>query len=75
MSSSAGIGRDLPGLLAAQSAIASLGDLPAATPDRASVKMANLVAAAGALLAAAELRTESVGCHVRTDQPVPAVAR
>ena len=75
MSSSAGIGRDLPGLLAAQSAIASLGDMPAATPDRASVEMANLVAAAGALLAAAELRTESVGCHVRTDQPVPAVAR
>ena len=75
MSSSAGIGRDLPGLLAAQSAIASLGDVPAATVDRASVEMANLVVAAGALLTAAELRTESVGCHVRTDQPVPAVAR
>ena len=79
MSSSAGIGRDLPGLLAAQSAVASLGDVSGggwgATVDRASVEMANLVAAAGVLLAAAELRTESVGCHVRTDQPVPAVAR
>ncbi len=79
MSSSAGIGRDLPGLLAAQSAVASLGDVPdgagGATPSRASVEMANLVAAAGVLLTAAELRTESVGCHVRTDQPVPAVAR
>lgn len=79
MSSSAGIGRDLPGLLAAQSAVASLGDVSdgvgGATVTRASVEMANLVAAAGALLAAAELRTESVGCHVRTDQPVPAVAR
>jgi L-aspartate oxidase len=79
MSSSAGIGRDLPGLLAAESAVASLGDVPGRVwrekVDRASVEMANLVVAAGALLAAAEVRTESVGCHVRTDQPVPAVAR
>ncbi len=73
MSSSAGIGRDLPGLLAAQSAIASLGDDPAglrrATPDRPAVETANLALAAGALLAAAEVRTESRGCHVRTDHP------
>jgi L-aspartate oxidase len=79
MSSSAGIGRDLPGLLAAESAVASLGDVPGRVwrekVDRASVEMANLVVAAGARLAAAEVRTESVGCHVRTDQPVPAVAR
>ncbi len=68
MSSSAGIGRDLPGLLAAQSAIASLGDTTAPL-DRRSVEAANLVQAAGALLAAAEVRMESRGCHVRTDHP------
>ncbi len=73
MSSSAGIGRDLPGLLAAQSAVASLGDVSGGiggeTVDRASVEAANLALAAGALLAAAEVRTESRGCHVRTDHP------
>jgi L-aspartate oxidase len=69
MSSSAGIGRDLPGLLAAQSAVASLGDVPAATVDRWSVETANLALASAALLAAAEVRTESRGCHVRTDHP------
>jgi L-aspartate oxidase len=31
--------------------------------------MANLALVAGALLAAAEVRTESRGCHVRTDHP------
>jgi L-aspartate oxidase len=68
MSSSAGIGRDLPGLLAAQSAVSSLGD-PVGPLDRWSVEAANLALAAGALLAAAEVRTESRGCHVRTDHP------
>ena len=67
MSSSAGIGRDLPGVLAAQSAIASIAAAPAPTVDRWSVETANLAQAAGALLAAAEVRTESRGCHVRTD--------
>jgi L-aspartate oxidase len=70
MSSSAGIGRDLPGLLAAQSAVASLGDGPGGVRrDRTGVEMANLALVAGALLAAAEVRTESRGCHVRTDHP------
>jgi L-aspartate oxidase len=68
MSSSAGIGRDLPGLLAAQSAVSWLGD-PVGPLDRWSVEAANLALAAGALLAAAEVRTESRGCHVRTDHP------
>ena len=67
MSRSAGIGRDLVGLLAAQSTISTLGSVPATVADRWSVETANLALAASALLAAAELRAESRGCHVRND--------
>ncbi len=67
MSRSAGIGRDLVGLLAAQSSVAALGAVPAVVADRWSVETANLALAASALLAAAEVRAESRGCHVRND--------
>ena len=67
MSRSAGIGRDLVGLLAAQSSVAGLGAVPASVPGRWSVETANLALAASALLAAAEVRAESRGCHVRND--------
>ncbi len=67
MSRSAGIGRDLVGLLAAQSTVSGLGSVPAPVVDRGSVETANLACAASALLAAAELRAESRGCHVRND--------
>ena len=69
MSRSAGIGRDLVGLLAAQADILGLASRPAATADRWSVETANLALAASALLAAAEARAESRGCHVRNDHP------
>ena len=45
-------------------AVAGAGPL-----DRWSVETANLALAAAALLAAAEARAESRGCHVRTDHP------
>jgi L-aspartate oxidase len=41
----------------------------AAGAGRESVETANLALAAAALLAAAELRAESRGCHVRNDHP------
>jgi len=69
MSRSAGIGRDLVTLLAAQSTAARLAAVAAPVVDRWSVETANLTLAASALLAAAEARAESRGCHVRTDHP------
>ena len=69
MSRAAGIGRELIGLLAAQSTAARVASAPAAVADRDSVETANLALAASALLAAAELRAESRGCHVRGDHP------
>ncbi len=67
MSRAAGIGRDLVGLLAAQSTMTRVASVPAAAADRWSVETANLALAASALLAAAQLRAESRGCHVRND--------
>jgi L-aspartate oxidase len=69
MSRYAGIGRDLGGLLAAQSTIRRLGAAPATVADRWSVETANLALAGAALLAAAQERAESRGCHVRNDHP------
>jgi len=69
MSRSAGIGRDLVGLLAAQATVGSLRAVPAPVADRWSVETANLALAASAVLAAAEARAESRGCHVRNDHP------
>jgi len=69
MSRFAGIGRDLGGLLAAQSILRRLGGVPSASPDRSTVETANLALAGTALLAAAEQRAESRGCHVRNDHP------
>ena len=69
MSRYAGIGRDLGGLVAAQSTIRRLGAAPATAADRWSVETANLALAGAALLAAAQERAESRGCHVRNDHP------
>ena len=69
MSRAAGIGRERTGLLAAQSLAARVGAAPVVVADRGSVETANLALAASALLAAAELRAESRGCHVRNDHP------
>jgi L-aspartate oxidase len=68
MTAAAGIGRDAAGLAAASDAVeAATGpDVPA---DRAGVEDVALTLLAQAVLAAAGTRTESRGCHVRTDFP------
>ncbi len=68
MSAGAGIGRSAPGLAAASDAVeAATG--PGGAHDRAAVEDAALTLLATAVLAAAGTRTESRGCHVRTDHP------
>jgi L-aspartate oxidase len=68
MTAAAGIGRDAAGLAAASDRVegATAVGVPA---DRAGVEDAALTLLAQAVLAAAGSRTESRGCHVRTDFP------
>ena len=68
MTAAAGIGRDAAGLAAASDVVeaASVLGVPV---DRAGVEDAALTLLAQAVLAAAGTRTESRGCHVRTDFP------
>ncbi|GAA5168243.1 L-aspartate oxidase [Pseudonocardia eucalypti] len=68
MSWGAAIGRDGAGLAAASDAIES-ALLPRPVIDRAGVEDAALTLIAQAVLVAAGTRTESRGCHVRTDFP------
>ena len=67
MSAEAGIGRDDHGLTLALSAFRPGPATPA--PTRSTVEAANLALVSTALLQAAAARTESRGCHVRTDHP------
>jgi L-aspartate oxidase len=68
MSGAAGIGRTAGGLAAASDAVEA-GTTVAVPVDRAGVEDAALTLLAQAVLAAAGTRTESRGCHVRTDFP------
>ncbi len=68
MSAAAGIGRDAAGIAAASDAVEAATTL-AVPVDRAGVEDAALTLLAQAVLAAAGTRTESRGCHVRTDFP------
>ncbi|WP_232662165.1 L-aspartate oxidase [Pseudonocardia sp. TRM90224] len=68
MSAAAGIGRDAAGLAAASDIIEAAA-VPRAVTDRAGVEDAALTVLAQAVLAVAGSRTESRGCHVRTDFP------
>jgi L-aspartate oxidase len=68
MSRHAGIGRDAAGLAAAQAGLAAL-TVTRSLAGRPAVEAAALTLAAGVVLAAAADRTESRGCHVRTDHP------
>jgi L-aspartate oxidase len=67
MSEHAGIGRDAAGLAVAS----TLVDTTTLRPVRTSrdAEDAGLTLAAAAVLAAAAARTETRGCHVRTDHP------
>jgi L-aspartate oxidase len=67
MSAHAGIGRDAAGLAAASAVVGATTWRPVRTPRDA--EDAGLTLAAAALLAAATARTETRGCHVRTDHP------
>jgi L-aspartate oxidase len=68
LSAAAGIGRDAAGLAAASDAVEAATGV-AVPVDRAGVEDAALTLLAQAVLAAAGTRTESRGCHVRTDHP------
>ncbi|WP_211241036.1 L-aspartate oxidase [Pseudonocardia spinosispora] len=69
MSRGASIGRDGVGLAAASDAIEA-GTSAGAVTSRAQVEDAALTLLAQAVLAAAGTRTETRGCHVRTDFPL-----
>ncbi len=68
MTRGASIGRDAAGLAAASDAIEAASTVRAVL-TRADAEDAALTFAAHALLAAAGERTETRGCHVRTDHP------
>ena len=68
MSTGAGIGRDAAGLAAASDAVEAAAGA-GAVRDRAGVEDAALTLLAAAVLASAGTRTETRGCHVRTDHP------
>jgi L-aspartate oxidase len=68
MTAAAGIGRDAAGLAAASDRIEAATGV-ALPVDRACVEDAALTLLAQAVLAAAGTRTETRGCHVRTDFP------
>ncbi|MFL6148658.1 MAG: L-aspartate oxidase [Pseudonocardiaceae bacterium] len=67
MSAHAGIGRDSAGLAAASAVAGATTRRRIRTPHDA--EDAGLTLAAAAVLAAATARTESRGCHLRTDHP------
>jgi L-aspartate oxidase len=92
MSRHAGIGRNAPGMAGTLATLAALAAAPVRPVDvpgvhrepagivpltRDAVETANLLLVARAVLTAALARTESRGCHVRTDHPAqdPAQAR
>ncbi len=68
MTAAAGIGRTAGGLAAASDAVEAATTV-AVPVDRAGVEDAALTLLAQAVLAAAGTRTESRGCHLRTDFP------
>jgi L-aspartate oxidase len=70
MSRYVGVLRSPDGLAAAADALAMV-PIEATTPHRRSWEATNLLTVATAVVAAAAARTESRGCHRRTDHPEP----
>jgi L-aspartate oxidase len=73
MSRHVGVVRNALGLAAASETVAALADAVSAevAPSRRSWEATNLLTVAAAVVAAASARTESRGCHRRTDYPEP----
>ncbi|MCU1501755.1 MAG: nadB [Ilumatobacteraceae bacterium] len=73
MSRHVGVMRRPEGLLAAAVALADVAGRRSAPvlPTRRAFEASNLLTVAAAVVAAATARTESRGCHRRTDWPVP----
>ena len=73
MSREVGVLRSGTSLLAAASALRHLAGCldDGVPPGRASWEATNLLTVAGAVVTAARNRTESRGCHRRTDYPEP----
>ena len=73
MSRHVGVLRDASSLAAAAGALGAIArDLPAeVAPSRRSWEGTNLLTVAAAVVAAAQARTESRGCHRRSDYPEP----
>jgi len=74
MSRHVGVLRDAASLAAAFDALAAVAGASTsdvATADRSSWETTNLLTVAAAVVAAAASRTESRGCHRRTDHPDP----
>jgi L-aspartate oxidase len=76
MSRHVGVRRDAASLAAAGGALATIARSASDTgePDRSSWETSNLLTVASAIVAAAASRTESRGCHRRTDFPEPVAA-
>ncbi len=74
MSAWAGIGRDFAGLDRIRKLARPAPGAAAPAAARDTVEAANLALAAEALVTAAETRTESRGCHVRTDFSEPSAS-
>ena len=71
MSRHVGVRRDAASLAAATGALGSIARsmAPGVEPNRRSWEGTNLLTVASAMVAAAQARTESRGCHRRTDHP------
>jgi L-aspartate oxidase len=73
MSRHAGVLRDATGLAEAATTMASINAGPPSSvpPSQAAYEATNIATVATALLAAAAARSESRGCHRRSDHPEP----
>ena len=71
MSRHAGVLRTVEGMSAAADVLARLRHVADAPPSRAAWEVTNLHTVATALIAAAQIRQESRGCHTRDDWPEP----